>query len=448
VALLAVACGTSVPSSTDPGAPAPPAPPSADAPVPPAAPAPAPPAPQSCARKDVVRTAPAALFDTFQKDVAALPAAARSARVDKLLADVVAAGGTPLADPASGRVVFLVRGAPSSGPWSVAGSFVAWDTSRAVAMKQVDGTDLWFADTTVPRGAAELYKLLSGTSDTGWLQDPFARNLVWDGIDRGTVGQFNAVVHPEETPAAAGRLVWQGKLHATALGDDRDVYVWLPPRYDDGTCQNLPVVVFHDGNESLTRGDFAGTAQALYAAHPELSAVLVFVALPTQDVRMDQYSFGTPTAKGDAYDDFIVSDLLPAMAKSYRLCNKPAARGVSGASLGGLIATYAAFQKPGVFGWVGAQSASYFWQNDAMIAQAASAAPIPTRFYLDSGEPNGTCAVDDNCAVVDQMQQTLETKGYDVERIKVPNAQHDWPYWKARLPGMLTHFRASQTVCD
>jgi enterochelin esterase family protein len=140
--------------------------------------------------------------------------------------------------------------------------------------------------------------------------------------------------------------------------------------------------------------------------------------------------------------------LVPAMAKSYRLCSQPAARGVSGASLGGIIATYAAFQKPGVFGWAGAQSASYFWQDDTMIAQAASAARIPTRFYLDSGEPNGTCAVDDNCAVVDPMQQTLETKGYDVERIKVPNAQHDWPYWKARLPGMLTHFRASQTVCD
>jgi enterochelin esterase family protein len=237
-------------------------------------------------------------------------------------------------------------------------------------------------------------------------------------------------------------------MHATKLGDDRDVFTWLPPKYDDGTCAKLPLIVFHDGNESLTRGDFAGTAEALYQAHPDLAAILVFVALPTQDVRMDQYTWGTPTATGDQYVDFLVSDLMPSITKQYRTCGKPAARGISGASLGGLISTYAAFQKPGVWGWVGAQSASFFWQSNAMISEAQSAPAIPTRFYLDSGEPNGQCGDDDNCAVVDQMEQTLQSKGYDVERVKVPNAEHDWPYWKARLPGMLTHFRQSQTVCD
>ncbi len=448
--LVLAACGTGATGTgpTGDGTTPPNAPSPTDTP-PPAGTTPAtPPAPQACSRADLAKTAGVSLFDVFQKDVAALAPASRGARVDQLLKDVAAAGGTPLADPKSARVVFLARGAPPSGPWSVDGSFVGWDKTRAVAMQPIDGTDLWFADTTVMRGAAEQYKLLSGTTDAGWIQDPLARNLVWDGIDRGGVGQFNAVVHPEETPATKGRLVYQGRTHATKLGDDRDVFTWLPPKYDDGSCAKLPVILFHDGNESLTRGDFAGTAEALYQAHPELSAILVFVALPTQDVRMDQYTWGTPTAKGDDYVDFLVSDLLPAITTQYRVCGKPAARGISGASLGGLISTYAAFQKPGVFGWVGAQSASFFWQNSSMIAEAQTSPAIPTRFYLDSGEPNGQCGDDDNCAVVDQMEQTLKTKGYDVERIKVPNAAHDWPYWKARLPGMLTHFRASQTVCD
>jgi enterochelin esterase-like enzyme len=270
---------------------------------------------------------------------------------------------------------------------------------------------------------------------------------VWDGVDRGGPGEFNAVIHPDETPAAKGRIVYAGKVHATKLANDRDVFAYLPPKYDDASCPRLPVVVFHDGNESLTRGDFAGAAEVLYGARPELSAVLVFAALPTQDVRTAEYTFG-PGTDGDAYVDFVISDLMPRVATSWRVCGKPAARGVSGASLGGLISTYAAFERAGTFGWVGAQSASFFWQNNAMITQAQSSPPIPTRFYLDSGEPNGACGTDDNCAVVDQMAAALTSKGYDVDRVKAPNAQHDWPYWHDRLAGMLTHFRDGQTTCD
>ena len=35
----------------------------------------------------------------------------------------------------------------------------------------------------------------------------------------------------------------------------------------------------------------------------------------------------------------------------------------------------------------------------------------------------------------------------DFVRIREDGGQHDWPYWRGRLPGMLTHFRAGQTAC-
>lgn len=405
------------------------------------------PTPIACSRKDQARTAPVALFDAFQTDVAGLAAGDRPARVAKLLADVAAQGGTPLEDPISGRVVFLAKGAPPSGPWSAVGSFGGWDKAKGAALAEIPGTDLYWGEATIPRGASFTYKLLSGTSDGGFAQDPLARNLDWDGFDTGTVGSFNGVGHPEDWPAGKGRLVHQGKLHAQKLGNDRDVYTYLPPRYDDASCPKLPVVVFHDGNEALTRGGFAVEADALYAARPELSAVLVFVALPTQTVRMDEYTFGTATAKGADYVDFIVADLLPAMSKGYRLCSKAEARGLSGASLGGLISTYAAFESPSTFGWVGAQSSSYFWENEAMITRVQSSPKIATRFYLDSGDPGGTCT-GDNCAVTDEMEQAMKAKGYDVVRVKAAGALHEWSYWRARFAGMLTHFRDKQTACD
>src|SRR5215471_14948185 len=58
--------------------------------------------PQDCTRKGQTHTASVALFDQFLK----------SKDVDALMSDVAKNGGTPLEDPNSDRVVFLVRGAP------------------------------------------------------------------------------------------------------------------------------------------------------------------------------------------------------------------------------------------------------------------------------------------------------------------------------------------------
>ncbi len=387
----------------------------------------------SCKRHAVAHSAPITLLDTF----AALPVAERAAAIPRFLAEVARAGGTPFEDARSGRVVFLARG---PGPWEARGSFSGWDSG--VRLYPFDGTDLWVGETTIPSGKSFAYKLVSGSR---YVEDPNARNVAWDGIDRGFAvrGEMNAIGHAGDAPADKGRLVALGMQHASKLGDDREVWVHYPAAYDGETCRKLPSIVIHDGLESLTRGGFAEKADALYAAHPELAAVLVFVGLPSAEVRMAQYTVLSSGARGADYVDFLASDLWPTVTKEARLCSAASARGISGASLGGLVSTYAAFERPDQWGWIGAQSASYFWSVNAMIDRVATASPRPPlRIYLDSGCP------EDNCGPTDQMDALLTEKGYDHVRIKEEGGQHDWPYWRDRLPGLLTHFRAGQTACD
>ena len=426
-------------TGSDAGKDAEPSPPPPDAATPDAGPA------ADCTREGRAKTAPAALYDALVADLGPLSAeAARRARVAKFLADVRAQGGGPLEAPGSDRVVFLASGAPPAGAsaWSVVGSFVSWDKAKALPMTAIAGTDLWVADTKVPRGVAHTYKLLAGTSDAGYREDLLARNVVWDGIDHNTVGEFNGVVHADALPKDRPRMEAFRGTTSAIMGNARDVFVWLPPAYDGPTCKKLPLVVFHDGNESLTRGDFVGPAATLYAAKPELSAILAFVALPNQNVRMDEYTFATAGSKGDDYARAIATEVLPRLTRDFRVCADARARGVSGASLGGLISTHIAFTQPGTFGWVGAQSSSYFWADNAMITRAGQDPKTPARFYLDSGCPN------DNCEVTNLMETTLKSKGYDVKRITEANGQHDWAFWNRRMTGMLTHFRDGQTVCD
>ena len=394
-----------------------------------------------CSREAAARPAPASLFDAFQKDVANLPEASRSARVDQLLSDVAAQGGTPLEDFATGRTVFLVRGAPPKGRWAVTTSLVDLDVAKATPLVAVAGTDLWTLQVTIPRGTSFQYRLVSGTS---LVEDKAARNVVWDGVSRPlfTAGEFNAIGHAMDWPKDRGRLVRHGRVRATKLANERDVFVYLPPRYDDASCKKLPSVVFQDGNEALTLGDFAHAADDLYKARPELSAVLVFASNSgTDDTRTNEYGFGYGDERASDYVDFLVTDLWPSVKSAgYRVCSKATARGLSGASLGGLVATYAVFEKPDQWGWVGAQSAAFFWNDNALINRVSASPKVPSRFYLDTG--------DDAVEPVDQMATAMSSKGYDVKIIKQPGALHDWPFWAIRFGEMMTHFRAGKTDCD
>ncbi|MCW5810606.1 MAG: hydrolase [Labilithrix sp.] len=363
----------------------------------------------SCARPGV-HTAPAALAASFPSD-----------------AEIRAAGGTPFED--GDRVVFAARG---PGPWAVAGSFNGWQPS--LALRNVSG-DLWLGEASIPRTQSFEYKLVRGGR---WLEDPLARNVVWDGIDRGfgARGEMNAVGHPSAIPTWRGRTVALGRV------EGHEVWVHYPARYDAESCVKLPSVIIHDGMESLTRGAFAEAADRLYAARPELSAVLVFVGLPSQEVRMAEYTVYSPGSEGDRYVGFLAQELWPRVRAEARVCTAPAARGIAGASLGGLVSTYAGFEHPESWGWVGSQSGSYFWADDAMIRRARELPARPLRVYLDSGCP------DDNCAPTDRLASVLRDKGYDFVRVREDGGRHDWAFWRDRLAGMLTHFRDGQTTCD
>lgn len=370
----------------------------------------------SCERAAVVHTAPAALADGTPLNIN----------------DVVAQGGTPL--ESGDRVVFVAQG---PGSWRASGGFSGWDPNGGVELHPIAGTDLFIGSAIIPRGRSYEYKLVH---DGRWVEDPLARNVRWDGIDRGfgVRGEMNAIVHPADLPRDAGRTVSFGKL------EGRSVWVHYPATYDSASCAKLPSIVIHDGMESLTRGGFAEEADALYAERPDLSAILVFVDVTRPEERMAEYTVYSAGSRGDRYVSYLANTLWPAV--NARACAAPAARGIAGASLGGLISTYAGLERPDTWGWIGSQSGSFFWADDAMIARASALPHEPVRVYLDSG-----CNADpesDNCGPTDQLASVLSSKGYDFVRIREDGGQHDWSYWRGRLRGMLTHFRADQPACD
>jgi len=423
--------------------------------------------PWACQRTTTVNGAPMALLARLQLEMGrATSSAQRAEAIDRFVAAVGEQGGGPLvSDALAGqpRVAFFMRGEAGRGTF-VAGDFNGW-SATATPLVQVRDTDLYLAEVEVPRTGPQPYKLVK---DGEFFADPGARHVAWDRFNHHGVGQFNSLVYPGLQDGEKGRLTaWYG-VSATVLGDARDVFVYTPAVYDGPECPALPVMYVHDGNESLTRESFAEAADARYAARPEDSAVLVFVALPSQDVRLAQYTFpparapGWPTPRGDDYLAFIRDDLMPRVEAFYRVRTGPRDTGIAGASLGGLISVYAGFQMPETFGFVGTQSGTLFWPHDgvvdrddgnAMVVRAGQEPVVPVRFYVDHGSPVAGCTRDgeeggDDCQSNLQFVDALRGRGYGVAHWNEPGAEHDWFFWKRRLPKLLCAFRnADPAVC-
>lgn len=431
----------------------------------------------ACSRSVQAVNAPYSLLEELKLTLArASSGDARRVAVDSFLQKVDAAGGAPLvSDPlaSSPRVAFFVRGEEFAGS-SVAGEFNGWSPT-ATSLVRLRDTDLFVAEVTVARTGPQPYKFVRNGSFDFEYEDARAHHVLWDNINRNGVGRFNALVYPELQPASQGRITAWRDVRSTTLGDARDVFIYTPAAYDKADCPVLPALYFHDGNEALTRDSFALAADSHYAARPQDSAVLVFVALPTRDVPADvrfaQYSFsplhpnGTewPTPRGADYVAFLKNELVPKVDAAFRTKKGREDRGVAGISLGGLISVYTGFTASDTFSFVGTQSGSLFFPHfgkeedidvddrNAMVERAKQDPKVPVRFYVDHGSPdNGACVADnggDDCQSNLLFRDALQAKGYDYAHLMETGGKHDWPYWKKRLPKLLCFFRNPKSAC-
>lgn len=369
-----------------------------------------------------------ALYDTLVADLATQSdSSARQGRVDAFWDALRVSGGAPA--HGDGRVIFVLRDASAApGAWTVAGSFNGWDDA-ATPLTRIDGTDTLVADVAVPVDSRVSYKFVRAGI---WSRDPDGSWVEFDGIDTGGVGAFNSVAFAGASADFGTSELYRFTAHATALANDRDVFVQVPEGYFPARAP-LPLLVMHDGNESICRGRFDQVVDDTRAAGGVGPLLVAWVALHDQNERMDEYTFGTDGARGLDYEAFIADELVPAIEARFATPRTPATRAVMGASLGGLISYRIGFDRPDVFALVAGQSSSFFWNDDQMITDVQNGPVHAGRWYLDAGSD------DDNGDVALLMKDALDAKGYDDDYVRDPAGQHDWPYWAQRLPGALTY---------
>lgn len=257
---------------------------------------------------------------------------------------------------------------------------------------------------------------------------------------------------PKVAPTVAGDLRLVEGFAMPQLGTTRTLRILLPPGYET-SGRRYPVLYMHDAQNLF---DAASSFAGEWEVDETLARLGASGALPPMIVvgidhggkeRLAEYSpfrdERIPTAKGDAYADFLVETLKPWVDRTFRTQPEAAHTTLAGSSLGGLISLHAVLRHPGVFGKAACFSSSFWVGGRRMLKEVAAAKPDPTlRLYLDIGDREAGAPADSRQAVQDTQDVAAALRGLGLGsgRLRVvvaPGARHTESAWAARFPAAL-----------
>ena len=240
---------------------------------------------------------------------------------------------------------------------------------------------------------------------------------------------------------------WEGRLTEYRVESpdpaiaSRNVTVLLPPGYDDGLGdRRYPVLYMQDGQNGLDWDPFGHGGWQLHTTLYDLvqrglMQPAIVVLVDNTSAREQEYVPGAgalPGPTADGYLDFLEQVIVPWVDAAFRTVPHAAGRGIGGSSYGALLALYAGWTRPGVFGMVMAMSPS-LWRVDL---SGAIITKLPVKVYLDSGTVDWGGG-DDGLAATTALAELLVSRGWtlhvDLEHAVGLGHNHSEEYWRARL---------------
>jgi len=334
---------------------------------------------------------------------------------------MLAALGTPMTDGA--KVHFVYRNADAHRVMLV-GEFNDWGRNGGeIAMARLGDTGVFHHTLIVSEPARLEYKFIV---DGEWQTDPLCPGTVDNGI--GAQNSFFVVGDFKDPP----ELEWKSDIphghveefefSSERLGNTRRVYVYLPPAYDRGDGAHFRSFYVHDGGEYLQNARMSTVMDNLINAG-DIPPLVVVMLDPVN--RMHEYW------ANDDYTDFLCAEFIPKIDKRYRTINDRAARGVMGASLGGLISTYVALSHPRLFSKVAGQSSAFFLEQEKTAALLQNIKGSRFSFYFDVGKYEPRFIPDHK-----RLVALLKKKRWPCKYQELPGG-HNWTSWRAHLKDLL-----------
>jgi len=248
------------------------------------------------------------------------------------------------------------------------------------------------------------------------------------------------------------------EFRSRVFHNTRFLRVWLPPGYDDSAnaARRYPVFYLNDGQNLFEAGtSFTGIEWQIDETADRLireGAVSPMIIVGLDNAAKNRIREYMPhrslhpillRGQGTRYPNFLIKEVMPFIARNYRVGAGPENTGLGGSSLGGLIALYTAAARPGVFGRLLLESPSLWASNRQMIRASREVKRWPERIFLAIGTAEAG-REDRNRSVVDDVRELagiLRRAGLDDKRLKLvieEGATHHESAWARRFPQALS----------
>jgi enterochelin esterase family protein len=139
---------------------------------------------------------------------------------------------------------------------------------------------------------------------------------------------------------------------------------------------------------------------------------------------------------GTEFIRMIVDEVVPQVERRFRIDPDPSARGMMGASLGGLISILITWDRADLFGFCASQSGAFMPEYSDAIRIVESGPPRDIRYYLDWGRYEPRIAGSN-----EEMREAILRGGHELIWSVYPEG-HSWGSWRAHIDDILRAFNS------
>lgn len=356
-------------------------------------------------------------------------------------------------------VVTVPADTPADADVYLAGSLPAvanWKADGLKLHREGDGT--YTAELNVEAGVTLEYKFTCGTwatvekSPDGGEVPNRSITITDNTLIKSTVERWADV---DATTQPASTVVGTLELHeidSAALGAKRTIRVWLPPGFAANGSERYDVLYLHDGQNCCDAATSAfgheweidETLTKLIGAKTIRPIIVVGIDNGGAK-RIDELTFDADAKNGgghaDMYAKFLLTEVMPFVAKTYPVNAGPAHTFLGGSSLGGLVSLEIARRNPNTFAGVIAMSPSLWWNDESLTHAIEHDATglKSTRVWLDmgtreTGDANATAKNASNVLGAKRLDAALKAGQIEHHLEIAADAQHNEEAWAKRFP--------------
>lgn len=257
------------------------------------------------------------------------------------------------------------------------------------------------------------------------------------------------------------KIITLSKVYSKLLDNSRDVYVYLPPSYDEAVNCRYPVLYAQDG-QHMFASDAMGDSWEMHRTAERLSRegrmseVIIVAVSSISDQRASEYfhehsglreAFHA-SCKGELYERFLIEELKPMIDGRFRTLADREHTALIGSSAGGLVSYHIAFRRPDVFGQVAILSPFLVHTvvneqgggannlepiREQKIYRSYPVKPPAMRVWVDIGGAEGLIMPRHVRAFADELIEAGFQPGDDLMFLLDESAGHSQMDWARRL---------------